>query len=44
MKRLMALVLAGVLGLTVLTGCETMEGMGRDVQKAGDKMEDAADR
>jgi predicted small secreted protein len=28
-------------GLTV--GCETMEGAGRDIEKAGDKIEDAAD-
>lgn len=28
-------------GLTI--GCETMEGAGRDLEKAGDKIEDAAD-
>lgn len=28
-------------GLTI--GCETMEGAGRDLEKAGDKIEDAVD-
>lgn len=28
-------------GLSV--GCETMEGAGRDIEKAGDNIEDAAD-
>lgn len=43
MKRLLALVFAGIFGLTMLTGCETMEGMGRDVENAGEEIEDASD-
>lgn len=27
-----------------LTGCNTMEGLGRDIGKLGGKIEDAADR
>ena len=38
MKRLLALItIAALLG-----GCNTMAGMGQDVQKGGEKMEDAA--
>jgi len=44
MNRVLALILAGLVGLVSLTGCETMEGFGRDVEKTGDKIEDAADR
>ena len=29
--------------LTSLTACNTLEGAGRDVERAGDKIEDAAD-
>lgn len=29
--------------LTVMTACNTMEGAGRDVENAGDAIEDAAD-
>ncbi len=31
-----------VLMTMVLAGCETMKGLGRDISKAGDKIEDAA--
>lgn len=27
-----------------LTGCNTMEGAGKDIQKGGQKIEDAADK
>jgi len=30
------------LALIVTTGCETFKGVGRDVQKGGEKIEDAA--
>ena len=30
-------------GGVALTGCHTMEGAGKDVEKAGDKLQDAAD-
>jgi predicted small secreted protein len=29
-------------GLFVLAGCNTIEGAGKDIQKAGEKLEDAA--
>jgi entericidin A len=44
MNRILALILVGFMGLFSLAGCETMEGFGKDVEKAGDKIEDAADR
>jgi len=40
-----ALKVAFVLSLfVVLPACNTMEGVGKDTQKAGDKIENAADR
>ena len=30
--------------LTTLTACNTMEGAGKDTKKAGEKIENAADR
>ena len=38
MKKFLTLVAA----LFVLAGCNTMEGFGKDVRKAGDSIEDAA--
>ena len=38
---LLALVVAFVFSLTA---CNTVEGVGKDVQKVGDKIEDAADK
>ncbi|RZL67584.1 MAG: entericidin A/B family lipoprotein [Variovorax sp.] len=44
MKKIAAmLAVTFTLGLT-LTGCNTMSGAGQDVQKAGQKMENAADK
>ncbi|TAG77043.1 MAG: entericidin A/B family lipoprotein [Burkholderiales bacterium] len=40
MKKL-SLVLATMAALA-LAGCNTMQGIGKDVQKAGEKIEDAA--
>ncbi|MGQ9426697.1 entericidin A/B family lipoprotein [Gilvimarinus sp. F26214L] len=40
--RILAALLAS-LGLWILAGCETMEGMGRDVESAGEEIEEAAD-
>ncbi|MCC6206626.1 MAG: entericidin A/B family lipoprotein [Gammaproteobacteria bacterium] len=36
----------GLLALMVmgLAGCETMKGLGRDISKAGEKIEDAAQK
>ncbi len=39
MKRVIVVLLAS---LYVLAGCNTIEGMGRDIQKGGEKIEDAA--
>lgn len=39
MKTLMLL-----LAVFVLTGCNMMEGLGKDIKKGGEKLEKAADR
>jgi predicted small secreted protein len=42
LKKLFALsVIASILAL--VPACNTVEGMGKDTQKAGEKIEDAAD-
>jgi predicted small secreted protein len=41
MKRLALIALLALAPL--LQGCNTMEGMGQDIQKGGEKIEDAAD-
>ena len=43
MKKWLA-VWAVVLGVLGLTGCNTMEGFGKDFGKLGDKIENSADR
>jgi predicted small secreted protein len=40
MKKLASLIAASF--LLVLTGCNTVKGMGQDIQKAGEKIEGAA--
>lgn len=40
MKSLIALLT--VSGLLLLVGCNTVKGVGQDLQKAGEKIEDAA--
>ena len=40
MKKLFALCIAALF----LSGCNTMEGFGRDVQKVGSKVEGAANK
>jgi predicted small secreted protein len=42
MRKLVALMM--VLAMGVLAGCNTMEGLGKDVQRGGEKVEGAADR
>jgi predicted small secreted protein len=37
-------VLILLLVIALLPACATMEGLGKDVQKVGEKIEDAADR
>ena len=41
MKRIFSAVLLAAFALTV-AGCNTIRGVGQDVQKAGEKIEDAA--
>jgi predicted small secreted protein len=43
MKRIALAFFAG-LSLLAAAGCNTMEGFGKDVQKTGEKIEDAAAR
>jgi len=42
MKRFVAMLLLAALSLTLLSACNTMEGLGKDVQKLGQKVEDKA--
>lgn len=42
MKRIACLLLATL--AVALAGCNTMEGLGKDVKKTGDKIEKAAER
>lgn len=42
MKKLIAAL--GILAIVGLTGCNTMRGMGKDVERGGEKVQDAASR
>ncbi|KRG38410.1 entericidin [Stenotrophomonas panacihumi] len=42
MKRVMTLLVLGMFSMAVLSGCNTVAGAGKDVQKAGEKVQDAA--
>jgi entericidin A len=42
MKRLMAMLLMALFSTAVLSGCNTIAGAGKDVQKAGEAVEDTA--
>ena len=44
MKRSIALILLMLFSIGILTACNTIEGAGKDVQKAGEKVQDAADK
>ncbi|MCX7556400.1 entericidin A/B family lipoprotein [Xanthomonadaceae bacterium JHOS43] len=44
MKRDLSLLFLAVIAALVLGGCNTMQGAGKDIQKAGEKIEDAAKR
>ena len=44
MKRLMALMLLALFSMGTLSACNTMKGAGKDVQKVGEKVEEAADK
>lgn len=43
MKRVIALMLVSIFSLGMLSACNTMAGAGKDVQKAGDAIEDKAE-
>jgi predicted small secreted protein len=42
MKRLLALMVLSMFSIGMLSGCNTMAGAGKDVQKVGEKVEDKA--
>jgi len=42
MKRVAALMLLSLFSVAVLSGCNTVKGVGKDVQKVGEKVEDAS--
>jgi predicted small secreted protein len=42
MKKLLALLM--VLAMGILAGCNTMEGLGKDVERGGEKLQGSADR
>ena len=42
MKRVFALMLLAMFSTATLTACNTMAGFGKDVEKAGEKIEDKA--
>ena len=42
MKKLVALLMLVVMGS--LTACNTMSGLGRDVERGGEKLQDKAER
>lgn len=43
MKRLTALLLLAMFSIATLTACNTVQGVGKDVQKAGEAVEEAGD-
>lgn len=43
MKRLIALLMLASFSTFAVTGCNTMAGAGKDVQKAGEKVEKKAE-
>ncbi|HPA01074.1 MAG TPA: entericidin A/B family lipoprotein [Chiayiivirga sp.] len=44
MTRNVSLLLLAIAAAVVLGGCNTIQGAGKDIQKAGEKIEDAARR
>ncbi|MCY7355193.1 MAG: entericidin A/B family lipoprotein [Lysobacter sp.] len=43
MKRLITVMLLAMFSMGTLTACNTMAGAGKDIEKAGDKIEDKAE-
>lgn len=44
MKTTLILIFASFLGMATLTGCNTMEGFGKDLKEVGGNIEQAADK
>jgi entericidin A len=44
MKRTVALMLIALFSIAALSGCNTVHGFGKDVQKVGEKVEDASSK
>ena len=44
MKRLIALLLLALFSIGTLSACNTIAGAGKDVQKAGEKVEETAEK
>ena len=44
MKRLMMMAVLGAFAAGLLSGCNTVAGAGKDIQKAGTKVEDTAEK
>jgi len=42
MKRYAAMMMLALFSIAVLSGCNTVKGFGKDVQKVGEKVEDAS--
>ncbi|MGV8940630.1 MAG: entericidin A/B family lipoprotein [Lysobacter sp.] len=43
MKRIIALMMVSMFSMGLLSACNTMAGAGKDVQKAGEKVEEKAE-
>lgn len=43
MKRVIALMMVSMFSMGLLSACNTMAGAGKDVQKAGEKVEEKAE-
>ena len=43
MKRLILMTMISMFSIGMLAGCNTMAGAGKDVQKAGEKVEEKAE-
>lgn len=42
MKRYASMIMLALFSVAVLSGCNTVKGFGKDVQKVGEKVEDAS--
>lgn len=43
MKRNLSVLLLAMMAALFVSGCNTMEGAGKDIEKAGEEVQDAAD-